>query len=172
MAKRSNNVPKDGRAKNGGPRKGQGRPLGSATKLTRRKADELCDSNESPLDVMVYNMLFWFRATKGLETQLQDFMREFAESEVMRKSPESVEEFMKLMKHMVAARENSQKCAVDAAPYVHPRLASVTLKNDPKEPLTMILGSMSAAQAAEEYAKTLRAAPESIKPLLQQRSPA
>lgn len=124
------------------------------------------------MDVMVYNMLFWFRAAKGLETQLHDFMIEYAESEAVRNDPEKADEFMKLMKHMIAARENSQKCAVDAAPYVHPRLASVTLKNDPKEPLTMILGSMSAAQAAEEYAKTLRAAPESIKPLLQQRSPA
>lgn len=144
------NVP-DGRAKNGGARKGAGKPLGSATKLTRYKANELCDTNESPLDVMVDNMLFWYRSVKQIEASLSEILVNLDPTD-----QDDRVEFLKLLKQFMAARENAQKCAVDAAPYVHPRLAAIQFKGEMKHDVVAILGSMTAQEAAVAYADTLR----------------
>ena len=42
-----------------------------------------------------------------------------------------------------------------AAPYLHPKLANITLQGDRKHPLQVISGKMTAKQAAEAYAETL-----------------
>lgn len=146
---KKNHVP-DGRAKNGGLRKGQGRPPGAATRLARYKPKELVDAHESPLDVMVDNMLFWYRASKTIEQTIAGLVSQGIDD------AERQVEFLSLLKKFLSAREQSQKCAVDAAPYVHPRLAAIQFKGEMKTEVTAILGTMTAQQAAEAYADTLR----------------
>ncbi len=149
MAKKQNAIVK---GPNGGPRKGAGRRPGAATRVTRRKADELCESKESPLDIMVDNMLFWYRSVKQIEASLSEILVNLDAGD-----PDQRAEFLKMLKQFMAARENAQKCAVDAAPYVHPRLAAIQFKGEMTHDVQKILGTMTAQEAGEAYADTLKA---------------
>ena len=125
--------------------------------MTRKKAEALCDANESPLDVMVDNMLFWFRQSHNLQEKLEQL------SKVDELTPDERIGAMKLVQHFLDARNNAQKCAVDAAPYVHPKLQSIALTGaGGKGPIQLITTNMTPQQAAEAYANTLSATKEEI----------
>jgi uncharacterized protein YciU (UPF0263 family) len=119
-----------------------GRPpasSGALARITERAARELAAKNELPLDVMIDNMNFWRRKaakfTDDMEA-VEDIIKSYAK---IAATPESMEKFMALLKErndlmrkMLAARENSQRCAVDAAPYVHPRFQSIAVQHTGK----------------------------------------
>ena len=84
-------------------------------RLSRKRAMELCANNESPLDIMFDNMLFWSRQTKDLGAKLQKLFGRI-------ESDEDRREAMSLTRLFLAARESAQRCAVDCAPYVHAKL--------------------------------------------------
>jgi hypothetical protein len=111
-----------------------GRPLGPLAKLSRRKADELSHKNETPLDVMIDNMNFWRGKATELSDEMQRRMDEISKLDISDaaqrdKFVELMKEFNKIATAMLAARAESQKCAVDAAPYVHPRFQSIAIKH-------------------------------------------
>lgn len=117
-----------------------GRPPSHLTKMTRRKADELAHKNETPLDIMIDNMNFWRKKaakfTDDMEA-VEDIIQSYAN---IQKTPETLEKFMallkdrnELMRKMLTARENAQSCAVDAAPYVHPRFQSIAVQHQNRE---------------------------------------
>ena len=99
---------------------------------------------------MVDNMLFWYRTTKTIEGALAKII----EGDI--DDADSRLEFLSLLKKFLSSREQSQKCAVDAAPYVHPRLATVKLEGQVKHDVTAILGTMTASEAGQAYADTLK----------------
>lgn len=116
-----------------------GRPKGSKgqrAKLSEYKARELLAKNESPLDIMIDNMLYWRRAAKryGIKLEANDeLLKTYQHVKV---TEETLKEFMDLLRKnvelgdlMIDAREKSQDCAVDAAPYVHPRLNALAVKD-------------------------------------------
>lgn len=105
-------------------RKG-GRPRGSADVVTRETANRIAASGTTPLDVMYDNLLFWHGAVQALAKQVQQLIVD-ADSE------EERAEAFQMLKDLLKARENSQSVAVDMAPYIHARLASITWK--PTEP--------------------------------------
>jgi hypothetical protein len=126
-----------------------GRPRGAANVLTRKKANEICESGEAPLDVMLDNLRFWHRTALGIGERLQALIASADEgSEQIDKR-----EAMKLTASFLAARENSQKCAVEAAPYVHPKLASIQMNmtNQPP-PKEIDEANDTPEQAAEAWA--------------------
>lgn len=94
-----------------GERRG-GRQKGAANIKTRLIADEALRHGITPLEVMLENMR-WHRdraaeaaklaLTPGLDAAAQDMLR----------------------KDAMACRHAAQECAVDAGPYIHPRLANV-----------------------------------------------
>ena len=112
-----------------------GRPPGALNKMSKHKALELAKSNETPLDVMIDNMNFW----RGEATRLthrvgevDDLILAFKNIDV---NEETMKNFMQLLKErnetlnkMLAARQESQSCAVAAAPYVHPKFTSISVK--------------------------------------------
>lgn len=136
-----------------------GRKPGSPTRMTRRKAEELCDSGRAPLDVMVDNMHFWFDQSRLLGTQLQALTQAVDKNgHQIAMDEDDRREFMQLAKVFLAARENAQKCAVDAAPYVHPRLQSIALSGKLRldAAAKQITDKMTTQEAMEQYQATMR----------------
>jgi hypothetical protein len=98
----------------GGARKGAGRKPGAATKRTREIADKAAATGMTPLEVML------------------DTMTELVERahEVKRQGAAATDDVLRLM-------IGAANVAKDAAPYMHPRLTSVELKEQaPYEHLT------------------------------------
>jgi hypothetical protein len=124
-------------------RKG-GRPKGEANRLTRRLANEIARSGHSPIDVMLKNMWFW--AEQAEETA--EKVKALADLET---DPDARAEAYRLLGRFLSFREKSQECAVDAAPYCHPKLASIDFNpnddgNAPPAQITMTLLSSSAGE--------------------------
>lgn len=101
-----------------------GRPSQAKTRLkaSSKIINQLIEQQEAPLDVMFDNMLFWFRQSKKTTAKLETLLESAKPDDAKR------DEAIKLLRSMLAARERAQQCAVDAAPYVHPRLAAVEHK--------------------------------------------
>ena len=95
-----------------------GRPPMAPNRLSRKRAMELCAKNESPLDVMFDNMLFWHRQSKDLGARLEAIGAKI-------KNDDDRREAMSVARMFLSARENAQRCAVDCAPYVHAKLQAV-----------------------------------------------
>lgn len=133
--------------------KKMGRPVGSVgtpTKLSRLRANDIASSGNAPVDVMLRNMLWWHQKAEEMTEQLQLLI--VGEDEGTR------DEALSALRNMLHAREQSQRCAVDLAPYVHARLASVTIKGDSNHPIPVeITKDMDPKKAAEAYAATLNA---------------
>lgn len=101
---------------------------GSASQSTmhaRAQAHQIATSEKAPLRVMLDNMMFWHNQSAALADEIQigiDAMKAGTADEELLKVTD------KLLSKFIAARQNAQSCAVDAAPYVHPKLQSVTIK--------------------------------------------
>jgi len=124
-----------------------GRVAGAANKLTRSLANELARQGCDGLSVMVENMLFWKDKAKSFGEQLEKMI-------VPEGDPAAREEAMKLLRNFLAARENSQRCAVDVAPYTNPRLQSITINKTSVH--TEI--SMKLTPASDDAERTYRGA--------------
>src|SRR4051794_28669335 len=86
-----------------------GRPAGAATRLTRRRANEINASGRSPLDVMAANMVYWYERANELSEQVRQLSA--GEQDASR-----IAQADALLQQMIIARENAQRCAIDAAP--------------------------------------------------------
>jgi hypothetical protein len=115
-----------------------GRPKSAVTIKTRRRINELTSEKETPVDVMFDNMLYWHQRVRDLEPEFMEAMA--ASNEIMRRlkdeQSEDYSEALRLMRETNAlagkflhARERSQSCAVDAAPYCHPRLQAIAIQS-------------------------------------------
>jgi hypothetical protein len=85
---------------------------------------QLCANNESPPDIMFDNMLFWHRQSRKLGAKLEAICRKI-------KNDDDRREAMRLVRTLLSARENAQRCAVDCAPYVHAKLQAVQHEHGP-----------------------------------------
>src|SRR5580704_7790731 len=101
-----------------------GRPPMAPNRLSRKRAMELCAKNESPLDIMFDNMLFWHRQSRDLGAKLDAICGKI-------KNEDDRREAMSLARMLLSARENAQRCAVDCAPYVHAKLQAVHHEHGP-----------------------------------------
>ena len=92
----------------GGARKGSGRKVGAATKKTREIADRLAACDEiSPLEFMLETL-----------RETPDKLRKmYADGDI-----DTVEYTLRLQE----LTKRRDKAAVDACPYLHPRLSSIT----------------------------------------------
>ena len=137
-----------------------GRPKGSMTKLTRSLANELVRQGCDGLSVMVGNMMFWKdkaeklgEAHEGLIAKLNSLppeqTQEFADT---------LKEFNKVSAYYIAARDKSQECGRDVAPYTNPRLAAITLNTNIESNNAERIDeeNMTPQQAAEAYASSIR----------------
>jgi hypothetical protein len=90
-------------------------------------------SGITPLEVMLDNMRSAYQRALELEKQLNDL------------PPEELEASLQLMGEIARQRQIAQKCAADAANYVHPKLASIQQGNDPDNPLNAMTDADRAA---------------------------
>lgn len=86
----------------------------------------------SPLDVMLRNMWFWDEAAQDLEQRLKSHFEDMVNSGEV-PDEDTLERLKELLKNSTTARENAQRCAVDAAPYVHAKFQSVVFKDATKD---------------------------------------
>jgi hypothetical protein len=101
-----------------------GRPRMAPNRLSRKRAMDLCADKESPLDVMFDNMLFWHRQSKDLGAKLEAISGKL-------KNEDDRHEAIGLVRTLLSARENAQRCAVDCAPYVHAKLQAIQHEHNP-----------------------------------------
>jgi hypothetical protein len=90
-------------------------------------------SGITPLEMMLDNMRSAYQRALELEKQLNDL------------PPEELEASLQLMREIARQRQIAQKCAADAANYVHPKLASIQHGNDPEHPLNAVTDADRAA---------------------------
>ena len=117
-------------------------------RLSRRRAMELCAKNESPLDIMFDNMLFWHHQSKNLGAKLDAICGKIRNDDDRR-------EAMSLARMFLAARENAQRCAVDCAPYVHAKLQAVHHEHGPTGRYIISDKPMTEAEWIRERAATV-----------------
>ena len=107
----------------GGAREGAGRKPGQLTLRTKKIAEEAAEKGLTPLEVMLDNMRF---AHSGAENALQILIREHERAPL---------EKFDTYRQMLNLRALAQEAAKEAAPYMHPRLASIEHKGPDDGPI-------------------------------------
>ena len=74
-------------------------------------------AGNSPLDVMIKNMLFWDEDATALAEKLASSFSTMAD-------PDQRAELLKSIEPLLNAREHAYDCALGAVRYVHPRMAA------------------------------------------------
>jgi hypothetical protein len=134
----------------GGKRIGAGRPKGVINTTSRAVAKRVMkDSNLSPIEVMFANMIFWHRTSEHLAGKFNDLMAS-AKQASADGALEILDKCNGLMEQFLQARENAQKCAVDAAPYCHPRLQAVKFEGADKDEIMEITMALAKPEAEED----------------------
>lgn len=116
----------------GGRRAGAGRKPGTVTTKTREIAEAAAREGITPLEVMIDNMRFAYEQAQMAES---DAVISSDVLDLIRSGDhEGAREVMvRLVQKELDYRMRAQECAKDAAPYIHPRLATVTVGNKPGE---------------------------------------
>ena len=102
-----------------------GRRRGTPNKATAARQAQVAASGKTPLEVMLSNMRF---ADEQAATLLQRLIK--------LETPEP--DGFNLFREVSRLRQVSQDCAKDAAPYIHPRLASVEHGGNQAKPAQMV----------------------------------
>ena len=102
----------------------------------------------SPVEVMLGNMRFWTAQTIKMTEDLKKLV-------VSATNEDERKEAFSLLKQMLACRENAERCAVDAAPYCHPRLANISYKDPSIDIDELEQEPADAIAAAETYARLI-----------------
>jgi hypothetical protein len=145
--------PKANTSEKRGRKKGQ---LNRRTLMLRAVADGAIKPGKTPLDIMLKNMRYYDdkaeAAMKWLEAKMAN-----AKSQPL--------EVIKLLTELSEYRMNAQKCAVEAAPYVHPRLATIEhVRKD--EAIKAKPESDMSEEELEDYYSKLRLRPTTHVPLV------
>lgn len=143
----------------GGARPGGGRPKGSVSTRTlalNAVRDNAIQKGRTPLDVMLRNMRFYDEKAESAMKWVEEKMQ------AKKTTPLEV---LELLKEMSEYRMQAQKCAVDCAPFVHPKLSAIAVKVDNEPIKAKEEGSMTPDELADYYNK-LRSRPTSDIPLV------
>jgi hypothetical protein len=136
----------------GGPRQGSGRKQGSPNKASAARQAEVAASGITPLEVMLANMRLYHRQAEEL-LELLD-------------AAESPEAKIQILGEASRSRQMAQKCAADAANYVHPKLANVQHGGDPNNPLKFEGGVVTDVERLQVMAALFTENPKLLDQLL------
>lgn len=151
----------DGR---GGAREGAGRKLGGINQGSRAVAKQtMKDAGLTPLEVMFANMVFWHKTSEHLAVKFQDLMS-MADGSNSEGALEVLDKCNGLMEKFLEARENAQRCAVDAAPYCHPRLQAIKFEGK-DETLLEVTMALAPPRDDQEEVRGYRDGYTSVVPL-------
>ena len=111
----------------GGKREGAGRPVGALTTRTREVAAKAIAEGTTPLEIMLQNMAHFQQVAIDAESTLDGLSAsEFSVQVPGDASPEEQFKFLLAqVKKTAGFRQLAQDAARDAAPYIHPKLASI-----------------------------------------------
>lgn len=113
----------------GGSRRGDGQPPRPALKKSREIADQLAQSkNKTPLEVMLENMLWAHKQALKTMSEVESILEDAA---LAKDRPAVFEEHLEW-------RRISQQWACEAAPYIHPKLASIAKQQESFQHVEMI----------------------------------
>ena len=101
-----------------------GRRKGTPNKATAARQAEVAATGRTPLEVMLENMRFAHATAAEWSAKILD-------PDVL------IPERLDVLKKVMEWRQIAQECAKDAAPYVHPKLASVEYGGNDKKPVQM-----------------------------------
>ena len=113
----------------GGKRVGAGRPAGAVSKRTREIADRAIAEGRSPLEIMLDNMRHFQQVAIDAETVIESMNEEQAGS-LGETHEEQFKALLAKVKQAAGLRQMAHECAKDAAPYIHPRLATIEHKGE------------------------------------------
>ena len=101
-----------------------GRQAGTPNQASAARQAEVAASGVTPLEVMLANMRLYHRQAEELLELLN--------------AAESPEGKIQILGEASRCRQMAQKCATDAANYVHPKLANIQHGEDPDNPLKSV----------------------------------
>lgn len=147
------------KSKRGGARPGSG-PKNQQRKSSRKMRELLDDGDAQPIEVMMNNMRFYYSRATSFSQQLLDMVDELKNVPEEKRTDEMVA-ILKMAHQVDEYRDKAQACAVDAAPYCHPRLASLQVKSDngdsrKPDPNLLEAKPRNAREAMEDWAEFLR----------------
>lgn len=99
---------------NGGKRKGAGRPIGAASKKSRELQIQVMEEGITPLQVLINDMRYYYILGE------QEFLKI--------RGKELLEESYDIFKRAHNLKTIAKEYAGMAAPYIHPKLASIEAK--------------------------------------------
>lgn len=141
----------------GGSRIGAGRPPASIAKRlagVREITMDIIKSGKVPLRVMINNMIFYDEKAVHLEGMMADALADNAK----RFSEKGFIKSLELMTQLGDARMKAQKCACDAAPFLHPRLSAVDMQITKRDAPRDLTETDEVEKYREDF-RTLRSAP-------------
>jgi hypothetical protein len=124
--------------------------------MLRSIADNAVKKGRSPLDIMLKNMRFY---DEKAESMLAVVESKLGDKKVV------AAEILALLQEMSNYRMSAQKCACDAAPFVHPKLSAIAVKVDDERMKAKPEGDMTPDELSDYYNK-LRLRPTSVEPLI------
>lgn len=127
-------------ANHGGKRAGAGRKTGALTTRTKDIAEKAAATGMTPLEVMLDNMRHFQKVATDAEAVLEGLTVEEFTGRVTADTPEEqFKELLAQVKKTAGFRQMAQDAARDAAPYVHPKLASVQHTGEDGGPLKIVI---------------------------------
>lgn len=131
-------------------------PRGIAKRLmgVREITMDIIKSGKVPLRVMINNMIFYDEKAVSLEEQFADALADNAKTF----KPEQFLKAMEIFSQLSDARMKAQKCACDAAPFLHPRLSAVDMQITKREAPRDIKPDADVEKYREDF-RQLRSAP-------------
>ena len=113
-------------ASHGGKRVGAVRKTGALTRRTMDIAEQAASTGQTPLEVMLDNMRHFQKVALDAEAVLEGLTVEEFTGRITADTPEAqFKELLAQVKKTAGFRQMAQDAARDAAPYIHPKLASV-----------------------------------------------
>jgi hypothetical protein len=96
----------------------KGAKVSRAKRLSERKAVDIIESGRSPLDVLMNEMRFWEREVSIIEAALRTGDEAIGDDEAISLAERNTSAYFEARKSLVTA-------ALDAIPYIHPRMSPV-----------------------------------------------
>ena len=124
----------------GGKRVGAGRKPGLPAKKIRERQEQvkaILGDDILPFQVMIENMRHW----RKLAISAEDALAKMSHRDIKGMKPgDAFNHILNEVKRVAGFRERAEECAKDAAPFCHPKLATVTHQGDQDNPLKVIHG--------------------------------
>lgn len=128
----------------------------------RKISDEAMQAGVMPIEVMLSNMRFYYSEAGKLIVELQEKVEFIRSEEVVDDAADALREASRTFAKLKNTRMLAQQCAVEAAPYCHPRLANIRVNGSMKHEVGPVSEQMTPQEAQQSYLASLREDPMTL----------